>query len=848
MKVVLAEKPSVARELASFLGASARHEGYFEGQGYQVTWALGHLVTLKEPQDYDPALKQWSLATLPFVPEEFGLKPIDEARARQQLAVVRRLFRSASELICATDAGREGELIFRYVQELLGCTSKPARRLWLSSLTESAIRDAFRRLRPLSDYDALYAAARCRSEADWVVGLNATRYYTVSHREGGILWSVGRVQTPVLAMIVRRDDEIRSFKPEPFWELLTRYREITFKFAGDRFAKEEDGQSVLQRVLGHPFTILGVERKPERVQPPQLYDLTELQRDMNRRYGMSADATLKAAQSLYEAKLISYPRTDSRYLGNDLKSQIPGILADLKPLKPVEIGKLDLKALAFSGRIINDAKVSDHHAIIPTGKQPGELAPGAQKVFDAVVTRLIAVFYPVCVKEVTTVSGTSNAVPFRAKGVRVLDPGWTVLYPRKDDDKKEEDQELPEFRPGESGRHEPFIRRGETTPPKPYTEGSLLGAMETAGKLVDEEHLKEALKERGLGTPATRASIIETLLDRGYITRDKKTLAATDLGRYLVAIVRDRGLKSPELTGDWEAKLRQVERGELGPREFMAEIVRYTGDVIRSDVAAAIDPGRLGECPRCGRPVIVGKRGYGCSGWRDGCPFVLWREYRDQPLNEDQVRELLQRRVLGPLTFEGSGPVVLHLMDNGFLTEIPVPTGRPRGPTKPKRGGPRTTGQRKGPGTRRRKKPMANGREAAPEPDPSEAIPLASPEPGTSAAASRSREPAERFAPVALGRCPSCGADVVEQPKSYGCSAWKQGCRFAIWKTIAGKTISVRTAQTLLKRGKSPLLKGFQSKAGKPFEAHLKLEGGEVRFEFDPGDHRRRPPNNSDTG
>jgi DNA topoisomerase-3 len=827
MKVVLAEKPSVARELASFLGATARHDGYYEGRGYQVTWALGHLVTLKEPHDYDPALKKWSLSTLPFVPERFSLKPIDESAARKQLAVVRRLFRSSKEIICATDAGREGELIFRYILELTGCTNKPARRLWLSSLTEAAIRDAFGRLRPLSDYDALYAAARCRSEADWVVGLNATRYYTVRHRAGGILWSVGRVQTPVLAMIVHRDEEIHTFKPEPFWELLTRYREVTFKFAGDRFAKEEEAQALLERVLGHAFVIRGVERKPERVQPPQLYDLTELQRDMNRRYGMSADATLKAAQALYEAKLISYPRTDSRYLGADMKSQIPGILGDLRPMKPGEIGKLDLEALTFTGRIVNNAKVSDHHAIIPTGKLPGELASGTQKVFDAVVTRLIAAFYPTCIKEVTTVAGESNGVPFRARGVRVLDPGWTVLYPRKDHGKNEEEQDLPEFRPGESGPHEPFVRRGETSPPKPYTEASLLGAMETAGKLVDDEQLKEALKERGLGTPATRAAIIETLLERGYITREQKALAATDLGRYLVALVQDRELKSPELTGEWEAKLRQIERGELDPRGFMTEIVRYTGEVIRSGDAAVIDPARLGDCPRCGRPVIVGKRGFGCSGWRDGCPFVLWREYRGQPLSEDQVRALLQRRVLlRPITIE-DGAVILRLADSGDLAEIPVPTGRPPRKAEKTQRRPAAEGkhhrERTGPSRRRREPESGKSTEAPPR--------------GSGAG----------FAPVALGPCPLCGADVVEQQKSYGCSGWKQGCRFAISKTIAGKSIGVRTAQTLLKNGRSPVLKGFQSKAGNRFEARLKLEGGAVQFDFEEGNGRRRPPSPHDS-
>ncbi len=803
MKVVLAEKPSVARELAAFLGATTRREGYLEGRGYQVTWALGHLATLKEPQDYDPALKRWSLESLPILPERFELKPLTEKGAGKQFSVVKRLFRDADELICATDAGREGELIFRYILELAGCLRKPARRLWLSSLTESAIREAFGRLRPLSDYDTLYAAARCRSEADWVVGLNATRCYTVRHRESGQLWSVGRVQTPVLAMIARRDDEIRSFKPEPFWDLLTRYRGATFKFAGDRFPTEEGAAEVLRKVQGHPFAIQGVDRKPERIPPPQLYDLTDLQRDMNRRYGFSADSTLKSAQSLYEGKLISYPRTDSRYLGADMKGKIPEILQDLRALKPAEIARLDLHALPFHGRIINDGKVTDHHAIIPTGKSPGTLPPASQKVYDAIVTRLIAAFYPACVKEVTTVTGLSNAVPFRARGIRVVDAGWTALYPRKADPNKEDEQDLPEFRPGETGPHEPSIRRGETSPPRPFTEGTLLGAMETAGKLVDDEKLKEALKERGLGTPATRASIIETLLGRGYILRENKSLSATDTGRYLVAIIQDRNLKSPELTGDWEAELREVEQGRLDPRAFMEKISRYTGEVIRANDSADIDPARLGDCPRCARPVIRGKKAYGCSGWREGCPFVLGDEHRGVPLSESQVRELLQRRVLlQPVTREGMGPALLQLLDSGEITEIPVPQGEPRSrPSKMGRSSSRASTSDRGP--RRSRK----GRELSTE---------------------VSSKKAEGFASVAVGSCPLCKSEVVEQEKVYACG----GCRLKIWKSIAGKKVSIRTVQALLRDGKSPRLKGFRSKTGQPFEARLRLEGEDVKFDF----------------
>ena len=799
MRVVLAEKPSVAREIAAVLGADARREGYYEGRGYQVTWALGHLVTLKEPEDYDPAWKKWSLDTLPMVPARFALKRIEDRGASKQFAVIQRLFRAADELIAATDAGREGELIFRYILELTGCNDKPARRLWLSSLTEGAIRDAFRRLRPLSDYDALYDAARCRSEADWVVGLNATRYYTVRHGARGLLWSAGRVQTPVLALIARRDDEIRTFKPEPFWELLTRYRGVAFKFHGERFWKEDEGLKLLEHVQGHPFLIKNVGRKQERVPPPLLYDLTELQRDMNRRHGLSADATLKAAQALYEGKLISYPRTDSRYLSSDLKGEIPRILRALQSLRTGEIGRLDLSALAFHGQIINDKKVSDHHAIIPTGKPPGALPPAAQKVFDAVVTRLIAVFYPACLKDVTVVDGESREVPFRARGVRVIEPGWTVLYPRRTDDTNkttnEDEQDLPEFVPGERGPHEPFLRAGETTPPKHYTENTLLGAMETAGRLVDDEQLKEALKEKGLGTPATRAAIIEILLRRGYIARDKKTLTATDLGRYLIAIVQDRHLKSAELTGEWEAKLREIERGRIDPRQFMGEIAQYTTALIHSGDSSAPDESKLGDCPRCGRPVIEGKRGYGCSGWREGCPFVLWKSYKEQPLSLGAVRLLLQRRVLPGPTSED--PVILYLTDSGAVTEIPVPNRPPSGGFVPKEGRRPSPEKRKG---------------------------------------SRSR-PAESPAvesSVSFGPCPLCGSEVVEKPKSYSCRGYQHGCKFVIWKSIAGKRIGVRTAQSLLREGKTAILKGFKSRAGKPFEARLKVDQGEIRFDFDP--------------
>ena len=672
MKVILAEKPSVARDIAAHLGAKQRHDGYYEGNGYQVTWAFGHLIALKDPEEYDPSLKRWILATLPFIPKEFALKVVEDKGIKKQFSIIEKLMKAADELICATDAGREGELIFRYILTMTRCEKKPWKRLWLSSLTEEAIGAAFQNLKGGSSYDNLYAAAKCRSEADWIVGLNATRNFTVRYGQGKTLWSVGRVQTPVLAMIVKRDDEIRNFKAEPFWELCTKYKETTFKWKGDRFPSKEKADLLLAKVKDHPFAIEKVGSKKENEHPPLLYDLTELQRDMNRKMGMSAADTLQVAQTLYEQKFITYPRTDSRYLTQDMKGQVVKTLENLQKIRPKEIGALDLSKLTFSNRIVNDKKVADHHALIPTGKLPQGLPVQSQAVYDAIVTRLISVFYPTCIKLQTTIDGMSNEEPFQARGVRVVEPGWTVLYPKKSEETKSdlETQELPPFQKGESGPHFPSITEGKTKPSAHYNENALLGAMETAGKFVEDETLKEALKEKGIGTPATRASIIETLLKRKYIERSGKTLMATDLGRYLIALIQDPNLKSPELTGEWESKLKEIEKGKFKAADFMQMIGQFTRQVIEGSDLSRISYDSYGNCPKCKSPVVKGKRGYGCSKWKEGCSFVLWKEYKDTVLTDAQIRALLQKKIL----LQPIGAVLLSLSDAGDLMEIPLPS------------------------------------------------------------------------------------------------------------------------------------------------------------------------------
>ncbi len=817
MKVVLAEKPSVARELAAFLGARMRKDGWIEGEGYQVTWAFGHLVTLKEPDEYDPALKRWNLEALPIVPEKFALKLTGDDGAQKQYETVASLMRDADELICATDAGREGELIFRYIVEMSGCEAKPMSRLWLSSLTETAIRTAFDDLRPGAEYLNLYAAARCRSEADWLVGMNATRNYTVRHGQAGVLWSVGRVQTPVLALIVRRDDEIRLFQSDPWWELRTAYRDVVFRQKADRFTAQDAAEAALAEVTGKPLRIDGIETKEEQLKPPQLFDLTSLQREMNTRFGMTAADTLQQAQALYERKAITYPRTDSRYLTKEMHAEIGPLFEKLAAGYPEEIGRLDLSALPDHARIFNDAKVGDHHAIIPTGTSPGH--GNDRRLFDVIAKRTIAAFYPPCKRDVTVVEASVEKTAFRARGVRVTDPGWTLVTPSqadsdkpkgrgkdKDKDRDEDAQELPAFEVGESGPHEPLLKHGETRPPRHFTENSLLGIMETAGKLIEDEQLREAMKSRGLGTPATRAAIIETLLRRRYIRREKKQLRATDLGRTLIALLRDPILTSAEMTGEWEAKLQDIERGDLAREAFMGEIVSFVTTMLENSKNARIDGTRLGDCPRCGKPVIEGRKGYGCSAWESGCEFVLWKEYQSHEIGRYQASELLQLGISRkPVRVEDES-CQLYLTDQGGVTHAIVPTReQQRGDAKPRRG--RAGGKKASASKAGVSQPGANG-----------------------ASKARAKKP-KTTAPVA---CPFCQGGLVELPDRYGCVAHARGCAFSVPKTLAGKKVTKPMVKKLVTKGVTQVLKGFQSQ-DRTFDARIRLQNGRVELEVENG-------------
>lgn len=573
MKLCIAEKPSVAKDIAQVIGANVRMNGYYEGNGYQVTWTFGHLCTLKEPHDYDPLWKSWRLEYLPIIPSSFGIKLIDNRGIEKQFAIIERLVADCEEVINCGDAGQEGELIQRWVLLKARC-QVPVRRLWISSLTESAIRDGFTKLKPASDYQNLYAAGSARAIGDWLLGINATRLFTKKYAGPNTLLSIGRVQTPTLAMLVQRQKEIRAFRQEDYWELKTQYRETLFTADIDRIKTAERAAKGLEYLHQHPFEIISFETKEGKEKSPRLFDLTGLQVAANKKYAYSADDTLKIVQSLYEKKFVTYPRVDTTYLSEDLHPQVPAILQGMVYYAALAAPILE-QPIPMLKSVFDDSKVSDHHAIIPTDVLPQGLSAEEKRVYDLVARRFLSVFYPDCRVSNTVVAARVGEVPFKVTGKQILEAGWRTLYPRekKADKGEKEEVEIPVFVAGERGPHEPFVHQGRTTAPKPYTEASLLRAMETAGKQVENEEMRELLKDNGIGRPSTRANIIETLLRRQYIEKKKRNLYATSTGVQLIDTIEDGLLKSPELTGTWERKLRQMEKGAYDAALFKEELI-----------------------------------------------------------------------------------------------------------------------------------------------------------------------------------------------------------------------------------------------------------------------------------
>ena len=677
MIVCIAEKPSVARDIARILGATVSHDGYIEGNGYQVTWTFGHLCTLKEPDDYTPMWKRWSLGALPMIPQRFGIKLIDDKGIFKQFAVIERLMQAADGIINCGDAGQEGELIQRWVMQKAQAKC-PVKRLWISSMTDEAIREGFSTLKDQQEYQPLYLAGLSRAIGDWLLGMNATRLYTLKYGQNRQVLSIGRVQTPTLALIVNRQKEIDNFKPEPYWVLSTVYRDTLFTATAGKFTSKEEGEASFAKIADKPFTVTDVQKKAGKEAPPHLYDLTSLQVDCNKKFSMSAETTLNVIQSLYEKKLTTYPRVDTQYLSDDI---YPKCAATLKGLRGYETFTQPLagKPLAKSKKVFDSSKVTDHHAIIPTGVPASSLTDLERHVYDLVARRFISVFYPDCKFSTTTVTGKVDDVDFKVSGKQILDPGWRVLYAKDaqtadNDGAKPQDEErtLPAFTKGESGPHAPTLTEKWTTPPKYYTEATLLRAMETAGKFVDDEELRAALKENGIGRPSSRANIIETLFKRRYIKRERKNIVATPTGIELIDTIKEELLKSCELTGIWEKKLRDIEHRKYDAGQFIDElkqqITQIVNDVLADNsnrrvtvmtdedlkkkpqkkaakpqpkpttVATAApavgkqqfetlpaDDSIIGQaCPVCGKGhIIKGKTAYGCDRWREGCTFRL---------------------------------------------------------------------------------------------------------------------------------------------------------------------------------------------------------------------------------
>ena len=686
MKVCIAEKPSVAREIAEVLGATKKMNGYIEGNGYQVTWTFGHLCTLKEPNDYSENWKRWSLASLPMIPPRFGIKLISNPTYEQQFKTIEELMQNAEMVINCGDAGQEGELIQRWVLQKAGCKC-PVYRLWISSLTEEAIREGFQHLKEQSDFTKLYEAGLSRAIGDWLLGMNATRLYTLRYGQNRQVLSIGRVQTPTLALIVNRQAEIDNFKPEPFWELKTVYRNTTFSVTKGKFTKKEEGEAFLEIVRQKEFTVTDISEKKGKEYAPRLFDLTSLQVECNKKFAFTADDTLKLIQSLYEKKVTTYPRVDTTFLSDDIYPKVPNTLNGLVDYIDLTASLLKAK-IRKDKRVFDNSKVTDHHAIIPTGVPARNLTDNERKVYDLVVRRFIAAFYPDCEISTTTVLGKVDKVDFKVTGKQILKPGWRVVFgaEQKDSDAEPSDEEgvLPDFVKGESGPHKPTLGEKWTQPPKPYTEATVLRAMVTAGKLGDNDELRDALKENGIGRPSTRAAIIETLFKRNYIRKERKNLFPTATGVELIDTIQEELLKSAELTGLWEKKLRQIERGTYEARTFLEELKLMvhqvvinvlsdqTGRTITIEQAAPEKPQAEKEpkgkktrkprakkektpgqpesttvpvkpvCPICKKGSILrGKTAYGCSEYKDGCTFRMDYATYGEGLSDEELVKVI---------------------------------------------------------------------------------------------------------------------------------------------------------------------------------------------------------------
>ena len=775
MKVCIAEKPTVAKEIASIIGAGKRMNGYFEGNGYQVTWTFGHFCTLKEPHDYSERWKSWDLSALPMLPPKFGIKLIDDSGIKKQFETIQKLVNEADEVINCGDAGQEGELIQRWVLTKANNT-KPVKRLWISSLTEEAIREGFKKLREGSDFDNLYAAGSARAIGDWLLGMNATRLYTLKYGRNKQVLSIGRVQTPTLSMIVKRQLEIDHFKPEPYWELKTIYRDATFTITSGRFESQEEAMARLKEITDHEFFILSYEKKDGTEAPPRLFDLTSLQVECNRKFSFTAEATLKLIQSLYEKKLTTYPRVDTTYLSEDIYKKIPEILSKLTPYKELTAPLLSQK-IKKTSKIFDDKKITDHHAIIPTGVLSNSLSQEEKLVFDTVARRFISAFYPDCKIANTTVLGEANNVEFKASGKQIIEPGWRVIY-KEDSAKVSADENLlPLFIKGEHGPHNPQCAEKMTQPPKHYTEATLLRAMETAGKSVDDEELRDFLKENGIGRPSTRANIIETLFKRKYISRDKKKIIANPVGIDLIGIIENDLLKSAELTGQWEKKLRLIESGKYeistfmaGMKEMVTEIVGQVKNspkkvIAISDESQAVENPKASAveksetlhttsvlvkknnkdesiiCPKCKKgSIIEGKNAWGCSAYRDGCDFRLPFEFLGKKIGKSIVKDLCQKSKTGrPMRFEVNGQILngVIILNKELLPELQEDT-------------------------------------------PKKLV------------------------------CPRCKEGLILKGKtSWGCSAYRTGCQLRVPFSFMGKNISDFQLEQLILKGKTSKISDF---------------------------------------